>query len=70
MFLIVALIINPSLLSDKVKQISQTLFKPTTGRWNQTVAENKQPYFTEWVGSFGPFIKNIPIMFWLFLLVQ
>ncbi|MEK6823632.1 MAG: hypothetical protein AABY06_01230 [Nanoarchaeota archaeon] len=66
MFLIVALIINPSLLSDKVKQISQTLFKPTTGRWNQTVAENKQPYFTEWVGSFGPFIKNIPIMFWLF----
>ncbi|MDP2672689.1 MAG: hypothetical protein Q8O84_02670, partial [Nanoarchaeota archaeon] len=64
--LIVALIINPSLLSDKVKQISNTLFKPTTGRWNQTVAENKQPYFTEWVGSFGPFIKNIPVMFWLF----
>ncbi len=67
-FLIIALIINPSLLSDKVKQISQTLFKPTTGRWNQTVAENKQPYFTEWVGSFGPFIKNIPIMFWLFFI--
>ena len=66
LFLIAALIINPSLLSDKVKQLSQTLFKPTTGRWNQTVAENKQPYFTEWVGSFGPFIKDIPIMFWLF----
>ncbi|MEK6817192.1 MAG: STT3 domain-containing protein, partial [Nanoarchaeota archaeon] len=65
-FLIAMLIINPSLLSEKIKQISQTLFKPTTGRWNQTVAENKQPYFTEWVGSFGPFIKNIPIMFWLF----
>ena len=64
--LIAALIINPSMLSDKVKQINNTLFKPTTGRWNQTVAENKQPYFTEWVGSFGPFIKNIPIMFWLF----
>lgn len=66
--LIGALIIEPSLLSDKVKQISQTLFKPTTGRWNQTVAENKQPYFTEWVGSFGPFIKNIPVMFWLFFI--
>ncbi len=66
MLLIGMLIIYPSLLSDKVKQISQTLFKPTTGRWNQTVAENKQPYFTEWVGSFGPFIKNISIMFWLF----
>ena len=64
--LIVALIINPSMLSDKIKQINNTLFKPTTGRWNQTVAENKQPYFSEWVGSFGPFIKNIPIMFWLF----
>lgn len=64
--LIVALIINPSMLSDKIKQISNTLFKPVTGRWNQTVAENKQPYFKEWVGSFGPFIKNIPVMFWLF----
>ena len=66
--LIVALIINPSILSDKIKQINNTLFKPTTGRWNQTVAENKQPYFSEWVGSFGPFIKNIPIMFWMFFI--
>ncbi|KHO55499.1 MAG: dolichyl-diphosphooligosaccharide-protein glycosyltransferase [archaeon GW2011_AR19] len=66
--LIIALIINPSMLSDKIKQINNTLFKPVTGRWNQTVAENKQPYFTEWVGSFGPFIKAIPIMFWLFFI--
>lgn len=64
--LIFAVILNPALLSEKVKQLSNTLFKPTTGRWNQTVAENKQPYFTEWVGSFGPFIKNVPIMFWMF----
>jgi asparagine N-glycosylation enzyme membrane subunit Stt3 len=42
------------------------MFKAVTGRWNITVAENRQPYFTEWASSFGPYIKNIPIMFWMF----
>ncbi len=63
--IIFLLIIDSSFIFDKINQINN-LLRPTTGRWNQTVAENKQPYFVEWVGSFGPFIKNIPIMFWMF----
>jgi len=51
---------------DKVDAIYHTLVKPATSRLIQTVAENRQPYFTEWSGSFGPFIKNIPLFFWLF----
>tara|TARA_Y100000034_G_scaffold136953_1_gene217554 strand:- start:10601 stop:13330 length:2730 start_codon:yes stop_codon:yes gene_type:complete len=59
---------GPSFIVEKIKIIHQTIFHPTTGRWNTTVAENRQPYFTEWGGSFGPFIKNIPLMFWMFVI--
>ena len=67
LFLLVGiLILQPSLIIDKLSQIGDVLFKPTTGRWNTTVAENRQPYFSEWVKNFGPLIKNIPLTFWLF----
>ncbi len=65
MFLIV-IIFNPSLLIEKIKVVQQILFKPITGRWNTTVAENRQPYFSEWAGNFGPFVKEVPLFFWLF----
>ncbi len=58
---------GPSFILEKIKIIHQTIFKPVTGRWNTTVAENKQPYFTEWVSNFGPFVRGIPLMFWMFL---
>ncbi|MBI2047141.1 hypothetical protein HYT26_03195 [Candidatus Pacearchaeota archaeon] len=51
---------------DKLTAINQMMFKPVTGRWSQTVAENRQPYFSEWANSFGPAIKNIPVLFWMF----
>ncbi|MDD5193312.1 MAG: STT3 domain-containing protein [Candidatus Nanoarchaeia archaeon] len=57
-----------SFLTDKIKVIHQTIFHPVTGRWSTTVAENRQPDFKEWSSSFGPFIKNIPILFWLFFI--
>jgi len=57
---------GPSFIIEKVKAIHQTIFKPVTGRWNITVAENRQPNFKEWSSNFGPFIRDIPIMFWLF----
>ena len=60
--------LGPSFVIDKLKAVHQMTFHPTTGRWNTTVAENRQPYFTEWGYSFGPFIKNIPVMFMLFLI--
>ena len=63
---LVTIFFGPTFIIEKLKAIHQALFKPTIGRWNITVAENKQPYFTEWVSSFGPYVKNIPITFWLF----
>jgi len=59
---------GPNFIIEKVKAVNQILFKPVTGRWSVTVAENRQPYFTEWGASFGPFIKNVPILFWLFFI--
>jgi asparagine N-glycosylation enzyme membrane subunit Stt3 len=57
---------GPTFIIEKIGAIHQTIFKPVLGRWNITVAENRQPNFKEWSQSFGPFIKNIPIMFWMF----
>jgi len=59
---------GPSFITERLKLVHQLAFKPTTGRWNITVAENRQPYFKEWIGDLGPFIKNIPILFWLFFI--
>lgn len=57
--------LGPSTISGKINDLNNILIHPVTGRWGQTVAENRQPYFTEWQNSFGPLIKNIPILFWL-----
>jgi asparagine N-glycosylation enzyme membrane subunit Stt3 len=46
--------------------IKGNLISPTVDRLGVTVAENKQPYFSEWADSFGPTIKGIPLSFWLF----
>jgi len=65
--LIISIILfGPGFVIDKLKAIHQTIFKPVQGRWNITVAENRQPNFREWSQSFGPFVKEIPLMFWLF----
>ncbi len=50
-----------SFFGNKVSNLYNNLIKPTTGRWNTTVAENRQPYFSEWAGGFGVAI------FWLFV---
>jgi len=66
--ILVSIFLGPSFIIEKVKALNQMMFKPVTGRWSVTVAENRQPYFTEWGGSFGPFIQNIPILFWMFFI--
>jgi len=66
--LLVSIAFGPSLILDKIKALNQIFFKPVVGRWNITVAENRQPYFTEWAASFGPFLKNLPVLFWLFFI--
>ncbi len=50
----------------KIIDIKQTLITPTVSRLGVTVAENRQPFFSEWAGNFGPIVKGIPLFFWLF----
>ncbi len=52
---------------SQIKGIISNL-SPTTSRIIQTVAENKPPFFVEWVGSFGPIFRGIPIVFWIFFI--
>jgi len=63
-----SILFGPEFIFEKIKVIHQTIFKPVTGRWNTTVAENRQPYFSEWEKSFGPFIKGMAVMLWMFLI--
>lgn len=52
---------GPSFFIDKIVGIYHTLITPVMGRWNTTVAENAQPYFTQWMGSFGA------VIFWFII---
>lgn len=67
-FIFVLIFFGPDFIIEKLKAIHQSIFKPIQGRWNITVAENRQPDFKEWSQSFGPFFKNIPLFFWLFFI--
>jgi len=60
------LFFGPSYISDKISDIAQPLIVPVTDRLGVTVAENRQPYFSEWANNFGPVISNIPVFFWIF----
>jgi len=53
---------------DFIKEIYLHLKQPYYDRLSFTVAENRQPYFSDWKGSFGPAIKGFPLFFWLFFL--
>lgn len=66
--LLVSITLGPSFIVEKAKALNQMFFNPTTGRWNTTVAENRQPYFSEWMSGFGPMIGKLPILFWLFII--
>ena len=68
MIIFATVFVDTSFVMDKAKAIHQQIFKPVTGRWNTTVAENRQPDFKEWSSSFGPFIRNIPVLFWLYFI--
>ncbi|MFH1307852.1 MAG: STT3 domain-containing protein [archaeon] len=64
MFSIVFLGISfiPNFFGDVISHLSN----PYSDRLSFTVAENRQPYFGEWAGSFGPIVKGFPLFFWLF----
>ncbi|MBS3066054.1 hypothetical protein J4229_03360 [Candidatus Pacearchaeota archaeon] len=57
-----SLILGPGFIFEKLNALNQILIEPIQGRWSTTVAENRQPYFSEWAGSFSKFI------FWGFII--
>ena len=65
-----SIIFGISFIPGIVKDIYGTAIHPfTPGRFEATVAENKQPYFVgDWQNEFGPMVLNIPLYFWLFFI--
>lgn len=61
------IIFGPTTVTSLVNNIVSELSNPYTARISYTVAENKQPYFQNWAGNFGPMFNGIPLGFWLFL---
>ncbi|MFA6023182.1 MAG: STT3 domain-containing protein [Candidatus Pacearchaeota archaeon] len=63
------LILGVNFIPNQVIEVIDNLIHPFgTDRVALTVAENKQPYFDEWAGNFGPVVLNIPLFFWLFII--
>jgi len=67
-FIIISLTFGPGFILDNLKGIYSSLVRPIVDRLGVTVAENRQPYFGEWAGSFGPIISGVPLLFWLFFI--
>ncbi|MBM3233208.1 hypothetical protein FJZ18_03520 [Candidatus Pacearchaeota archaeon] len=49
-----SLALGPNFIQGKVQNVVNQLVTPTTDRLGVTVAENRQPFFDEWAGNFGP----------------
>lgn len=63
------ILLGPGFISDKVKDVLKPLINPVSSRFGVTVAENRQPFYSEWAGEFGPPIPllGVPLYFWLFI---
>ncbi len=68
LFILALILLGPDFISAEISAVKDNLIKPATSRLIQTVAENKQPYFTEWSQSFGPDLRGFPVTFWLFFI--
>ncbi|MEK6908512.1 MAG: STT3 domain-containing protein [Nanoarchaeota archaeon] len=66
--LIASILLGPGFIINRFDEIYSNFVKPATSRLIQTVAENRQPYLTEWIGNFGPQVGSIFISFWIFLI--
>lgn len=64
--LIASILIDPMFVPSKIGDLKNTLVTPTADRLGVTVAENRQPFFSEWAQSFGPTVRGMPLTFWLF----
>ena len=68
LFILSSIIFGPQTLFDIGKDIVSKLSNPYESRIAFTVAENRQPFFNEWKGNFGPVVQKIPLFFWLFFI--
>ena len=57
-----SIILGPSFIGESLSDVKNTLIKPVQDRIGVTVAENKQPYLTEWISNFGPHLSEISSM--------
>ncbi len=64
--IISSLFLGVNFIPLSAKEIITSLTNPYTDRHSLTVAENRQPYFDEWQGSFGPVVRGVSLLFWLF----
>jgi len=67
-FILSSIFVGPSTIIDITKETIRNLVAPYASRIAFTVAENKQPYFSDWRGNMGPIIGGFPIFFWLFFI--
>lgn len=64
--LVGTLFLGPRTVFDFGTGVVSKLTTPYTDRLSYTVAENKQPFFSDWKGNFGPLFGGIPLFFVLF----
>lgn len=68
LFILSSVFMSPKVLVNTGADVLTQLSSPYSDRLSFTVAENRQPFFSDWKGNFGPLIQNIPIFFWLFFI--
>jgi len=68
LFFLISLFVHPAFFIEKFRDIANDLVTPIVDRLGLTVAENQQPYYTEWSSNFGPYFKGIPLFFWMFFI--
>jgi len=67
-FIVSSIFLGISFIPSSISNVASSLISPHTVRHALTVAENRQPFFGEWRGSFGPIFYGIPLFFWLFFI--
>jgi len=61
-----SIFLGPATIFVMGDNVVSTLGNPYVTRIAFTVAENKQPYFSDWRRSMGPIFNGFPLFFWLF----
>ncbi|KKN48149.1 hypothetical protein LCGC14_0655930 [marine sediment metagenome] len=61
-----SIFLSPKATIDFGGGLISKLSSPYSDRLSFTVAENRQPFFSDWKYNFGPVVRNIPLFFWLF----